>query len=352
MKKFFLIAAAAALVLSSCSKNTVSEDTSDVNAIGFGTYSGTSTKAGSSLVNSTSLTPGTSFGVYGYLTAGTEWSSTATTGFMPNQKVDFTSESKYVYTPVRYWPKDESNLISFYGYYPYSESAGDNGITADFTSSNVGIYAFAVASAPASQVDFMISDFAKNLTYSNAKTNTSSSADGSVKLTFHHMLTKIGMKVKTTADANTTVKITSITFGGHISNSGKLSPAETATNSEWNSLSGSAIYTMPLNAASVTLGTGADYADLCATATNANAGDLMMIPQTLSSTDGDNVITISYDYTTNGYTVHDKAIADLKGQIWGMNNYIIYKLNLDLASREIKFEATIAPWDDASEITL
>jgi predicted small secreted protein len=39
MKKFFLIAAAAAMVLSSCSKNTVSEDTSAGNAIGFGTYS-------------------------------------------------------------------------------------------------------------------------------------------------------------------------------------------------------------------------------------------------------------------------------------------------------------------------
>ena len=69
MKKFFLIAAAAALVVSSCSKNTVSEDTSDVNAIGFGTYSNKATKSSSTLIaNGSKLTNNTKFGVYGYLT--------------------------------------------------------------------------------------------------------------------------------------------------------------------------------------------------------------------------------------------------------------------------------------------
>jgi hypothetical protein len=62
MKKFFLIAAAAAMVLSSCSKNVVSEDTSDSNAINFGTYSGRSvTKAGTEFAKTTALPANTSF---------------------------------------------------------------------------------------------------------------------------------------------------------------------------------------------------------------------------------------------------------------------------------------------------
>jgi hypothetical protein len=50
MKKFFLIAAAAAMVLSSCSKNEVSENTSESNLIGFSTYTGRATKADGSFV--------------------------------------------------------------------------------------------------------------------------------------------------------------------------------------------------------------------------------------------------------------------------------------------------------------
>lgn len=360
MKKFFLIAAAAAMVLSSCSKNTVSEDTSAGNAIGFGTYSNKATKSSSTLIaNGSKLTNNTKFGVYGYLTLNTTYAAAAThtPAFMPNQYVTYATGTPdtYTYDPLRYWPKDESTKISFYAYYPYTDASNPTGITLasmpNKDTEGQGSFYYTVNDTPANQVDFMVSDFVKDQAYST----TNSGTPGLVKLTFHHMLTKVGVKVKTTVPTSdpTVVKVTKITLGGKLLNAGTLTPAPTATASVWSATSGATTYTILDKAAGVTLTNGStEFTDL-----NPTAGDLLMIPQTLSSTKGDNLITIEYEYTTASFTVKDKATADLAtgtatDLVWGMNNYIVYNLTLDLNSRVIRFTAEVTPWDTEKDINL
>jgi hypothetical protein len=365
MKKFFLIAAAAALVLSSCSKNTVSEDTSDVNAIGFGTYSGRTTKAdGSLVVNGTgttnSFTDDTHFGVYGYYTYGAtedaaKWTTAASPAFMNNYDVHFKSNT-YTYTPVKYWPKDETlNKISFFGYYPYNNAAITTK-TVPVAATGLGSYVFTVPELPANHVDFMLSDFVKDQSYSHTNTTT----NGLVQLDFHHMLTRVGVAINTNADKNTTVKITSIIFKGGYIKTGTLAQNATATNSVWTlGTDTQSEYRLPVNDTKATLTSrekvtdpNPAYVDVCATDANSFRGDLLLIPQALSTTAKTNYIEVKYDYTTDGVTVHDTATADLKDQVWGMNKYTLYQLTIDLASREIKFTAIVENWDSVTNNTI
>jgi predicted small secreted protein len=347
MKKIFLIAAAAAMVLSSCSKNTVSEDTSDVNAIGFGTYSGRATKSDPNLIaTGTTLTKGTSFGVYGYLsTDGSTWAATLKPGFMPNQLVDYKSDGTYDYTPARYWPKDETkNKISFYGYYPYSDGTlhgiVPSNLAGGFTA-GLGTYAFTVQPTPETQVDFMVSDLEKDLVYSNAKLNTSSSADGRVNLTFHHMLTKVGIDVKTDADDKTEVYIESITFT-KLKNNATLTANVDATTNGWAfpTPATTADYSLPVIKTQRITSTAAD---VCKTTANPHAGDLLMIPQDLTS---DNTIVVKYNYTTTGSEkVSDTATITIPTATltkWEMNKYVMYHLTIGM--RKITFEANVIDW--------
>jgi hypothetical protein len=357
MKKIFLIAAAAALVLSSCSKSTVSEDTSDVNAIGFGTYSGTATKADASLVNGTKLAAG-SFGVYGYITTGANWSTGASPAFMTNQAVAFDGASTYTYSPKRYWPKDETNLLSFYGYYPLATST--NGITPSLTktSTGLGTYTFAVASASENQVDFMVSNLAKDLTWSNAGTATGSGKNGLVKLTFKHMLTQVNVKFATTADNDTKVKIKEVTFK-NIKNAGTLTVAdETPSDSWWDitgtpsafkvTLSDGAGVVLPTlstdKQADKTLIVKGDYSDVTTT-----DGALLLLPKSFTTDGGttDGQIEIKYEYTTTvgseEVTTSDKVTAYLT-TAWKMNDKVTYYILLDLNSRAIEFTADVTNW--------
>src|SRR5574344_1202286 len=142
MKKDFLIAAAAAMVLSSCSKNEVSENNSESNLIGFSSYTGRSaTKANGSFVpkGTTMLPTGSQFGVYCYHTGATAFVGTSEkANFMLNQLVtyngtqtetDKNDKNKYTYSPSRYWPSDgASNLLSFIAYYPFVDGTPTEGL--------------------------------------------------------------------------------------------------------------------------------------------------------------------------------------------------------------------------------
>jgi hypothetical protein len=366
MKKFFLIAAAAAMVLSSCSKNSVSEDTSAGNAIGFGTYSNKATKADGTLITGNALGSGAKFGVWGYLTLSANWSTGSSVGFMKNQEVDFDG-SKYDYNPKRYWPKDEANnKLSFYAYYPFNGT----GITPTVTT-GLGSYTFTVQHESKNQIDFMVSNLAKNLTYTNAGNastatdpGTGSGTPGLVKLAFHHMLTQVNVKLATTADKDTKVSITSITFKG-IKNSGTLTVKPNTANDDmdtpatnwWATNATTDDFPVTLSASSVELPTltlsASELADPATIATSkyisvstANEGSLLMIPNSFGTNPQ---IEIKYDYVTtvnsDKVKVSDTATATLS-TAWEMNTNVTYYLMLDLNSRVIKFTAEVVKWTD------
>jgi hypothetical protein len=354
MKKFFLIAAAAALVLSSCSKNNVSENTSESNLIGFSSYTGRSvTKADGSFVPSTSpaLPSNGAFGVYCYNSGNTDFTteSTIAPNFMSNVPVTYNGSGKddaanYTYMPTRYWPSDgANNKLSFYAYYPH----GGAGIAPTVTS-GLGSYLFTVQSAIANQVDFMLSDLVANQTYTS-----NSAKNGQVDLQFHHMLTQVRFLAKTDKDYNngtqeqTTIIITGLQLTG-VNSVATL----TAKNQTWGAATTPNNFTvlMASDVAKRTLTTAAK--DFTANNDTPNSETLLMVPQTIPTTAQ---LVVTFTYQTTGMTepvTETKTIPLSTSRLtaWAKNQNIVYTISLGL--KAITFTATVSNWEDETSIAL
>lgn len=202
-KKFFMgIAAMAALTLVSCSSDdldSLSDNSSKNEAISFDGYLGRSAVAvnGSrgSVVKIGDLQSEQSkgFGVFGNYSEGTETTPTYGNNWFDNQQVTYEkTESKWKYTPLKYWlPKGH---IDFLAYAPFNAETVNNTYCLDFT----------VSSAIDKQIDLLWAH-ADNQTKANIP----------VKFKFNHALAKIGYTVKTSVEGTgTTITLKKITLAG------------------------------------------------------------------------------------------------------------------------------------------
>lgn len=183
-KKFVMgIAAMAALTLVSCSSedlNSVSDNSSKNEAISFDSYWGRSAVAvngtrGSEETKTTLMAKG--FGVF------SKYNGSASFPDFDNQKVTY-SNSKWTYTPLRFWPTD--GQIDFYAYAPYKDSKKlkENTTTFDFT----------VADKAADQEDLLWANALGQITTNGANTKEK------VKIHFYHALSRLGYSVKLYGD--------------------------------------------------------------------------------------------------------------------------------------------------------
>ena len=200
------IALAAVLSLGGCKKAPVPESEDPWlellgdRPIRFSTAV-TETKAHSPMVD------GTTFGVLAFLQEGdvehgtvAHWSDGAGNGalwtpaFMMNQLVS-KQAGAYTYTPVRYWPYNEENTISFWAYSPHNPSTVfyEAGTSNAYTTSSHGLpdIKFSVTNG---QADFMTSALVQDKTYENCD------PDGIVDLEFDHHLAWVEFKAKTAGD--------------------------------------------------------------------------------------------------------------------------------------------------------
>lgn len=266
MKKYLILAAAAALTLASCAKiESYTEKNDELIPIAFSNYTPKAlAKADSTYVGGTVLHENSQFAVYAWQTAYNSF-LTATPG-NPNfmnpaivtWKGDASDGDENTYSPVRFWPSgDTPSNLSFTAYYPYAESG--NGITAPTFSGNVGAYEFTAAAAAANMIDFCVADVVNDQVYGN--TNKGTSYKGTVNLPFKHMLTKVQFKFKKATGLGTTtvIELVDAELTG-IKNYGKLtatytqndSPAVNAPGSTayaWGSQSGNATYEVTVNTA-------------------------------------------------------------------------------------------------------
>ena len=139
----------------------------------------------------TALPTGTHFGVFAYYTGTSNWNSVKNStapNFMYNQEVAFDGTS-CTYSPLKYWPNNTNEKVTFWAYCPYSASPVifKQGTNNDFdnTTKNIPDIRFTVTDG---QTDFMISDLAAN------KTKPASATP--VELTFKHTLSKLSFYVK------------------------------------------------------------------------------------------------------------------------------------------------------------
>lgn len=130
-------------------------------------------------------------GVSTCFTNGAFSESTATPNFMYNQKVERQADGSWTYAPVKYWPANTTEKLSFFAYAPYVDETTPGGSNPTL-SSNVAkgfpTLAYTVPAAESSQVDLLASVPLMNRTYEETS--------GSVKFTMKHALTKVNVSIK------------------------------------------------------------------------------------------------------------------------------------------------------------
>lgn len=149
----------------------------------------------------TSLEPNTHFGVFAFYQPGViggasgEWSSSCTPNFMYNQDVLYNG-STYSYSPVKYWPNNEENTISFWAYCPYDA----NGLSfktntqEDYSNSSTGVPIMQFnATDENGRIDLMLADF-------DNKNQSKPALGTTVNFTFRHLLSRIIFRFTKTDD--------------------------------------------------------------------------------------------------------------------------------------------------------
>lgn len=183
MKKFYLIAAAAAAVLvAGCAKNEVIQNQGPGDAVSFGVYvPKTVTKAGTAgtmTLNTDGTTQliNTGFGVFATYSDHSNYASTTGPNFMYNQLVEYDTDH-WKYTPVKYWPNETitdnhgasgpaaADKLSFFAYAPYvnpattgvftpAETTGITALTGNNANTDPKV-TYVVANDPSEAVDLI-----------------------------------------------------------------------------------------------------------------------------------------------------------------------------------------------------
>ncbi len=123
MRNSFILSAMAfaALTMVGCAQDDVVHESPSVNnAIQFGTYIGRTAQTRASVVD-LDVVRTEGFGVFAFYTGTDDFDNNASPNFMYNQLVTCTQDvnKKWTYTPVKYWPNNEDDKVSFFAYAPY-----------------------------------------------------------------------------------------------------------------------------------------------------------------------------------------------------------------------------------------
>lgn len=339
-KKFFMgIAAAAALTLVSCSSddlNSLSDNSSKNEAISFDGYLGRSAVSvngsrGSVLEKKQLQESEEGFGVFGNYTATDVTTITYGVNLFKNQKVTYsTDDTKWTYTPVKYW--SPAGHIDFLAYAPYVENKElKENSKLDFT----------VSSTIANQ---------KDLLWANATNQTKT--DEPVTFTFKHALAKIGYSVKTsTATAEgTTITLNQITLAG--SNDGTKGAFYSAGTIDLSKTSSTGLWTNLNSETKLKFDWAPTNKTLSTTLTkNDDTEYLFVIPQDFSQkTTSADALYVVVDYTitySDQTTMNTKVYKQLKQEF---KQGKAYTINLIIGLTPIEFNAEVTPWADGDKI--
>ena len=184
MKRSILLAAALAATLFSCKSNLADPSSPSLpEAVTFGSYVPYTRTAAITNANITD------FGVYACYNPSGGWTADLTPNFMFDQKVEGSAAAGFSYSPLKYWPRNEGETISFFAYAPYKSQ--ENGITESSSPSSAGspLIRYTLPDSEAAQVDLLRA----------APVLGRTSFDGQVRFNFSHVLSRIGISVKTSA---------------------------------------------------------------------------------------------------------------------------------------------------------
>lgn len=213
MKKQFFFGMVAAAALCGCSNNEVEQfQANEQNAIQFGTYVGQSTNGRAAVIDKTGMQTGTNgatngsqtvakgFGVFGYYTGQTAWSSSEKPNFMYNEKVTWNSSASpaaWEYTPVKYWPNNTDDQVSFFAYAPYDAGTASNFSFTEAASMTAPTFTFTVNPTVKSQQDLL---WAAQTNKTKPTVGVPAKGSNNVWFTFAHALARVGFKAEAMFD--------------------------------------------------------------------------------------------------------------------------------------------------------
>jgi hypothetical protein len=186
--------------------------------VDFGSYTEQFQTRGGELKRA--IPDGGSMGVYAYYHDGSLWATDAANNqpdFMWNQQRTYNADlNAFVYAPLKYWPNEESDKLSFIAYYPYTNPASpegpaspaQTGLTPLLTNSGKGLpsFNFTVKDDAADQVDLLVSDLIVDLPQTRDTEDDPGtpfndlSIYDKVKFLFHHALAKVEFRIVADAD--------------------------------------------------------------------------------------------------------------------------------------------------------
>ena len=132
----------------------------------------------------------TNIGVFAYFTNGTFSEGSSTPNFMYNQQVERQADGSWTYSPVRFWPGNTTDKISFFAYAPYVDEAASGGSNPSFQGKTAAGYpqlTYTVPGAEADQTDLLAAVPLMNRT---------APAGEQVKFKLKHTLTKVNVSIK------------------------------------------------------------------------------------------------------------------------------------------------------------
>ena len=207
MKKV-LFFAVAAIMMVGCSKDQVVSEMPQDNAINFGMYFGRDAQSRAAIMNTADL-ESQSFSVFAYYTDGAMYTpGDVNSNFMYDQKVTYSG--KWTYSPLKYWPNENTDYLSFYAYAPHRDNSNGNiDIAASFDNTK--------ASAP--KITYTLDDDQSthvDLLWATPRHNLQKQAyTEDVKFTFNHALSRIGFKSVAVIDESSNDNNGDIDDGAH-----------------------------------------------------------------------------------------------------------------------------------------
>ena len=323
---------------------------------------------------------GQSIGVYAYYHDNTTWSAAAVPNFMWNQQATCLEKGgNFSYSPLKYWPNESEDKLSFMAYFPYTDNAADpesaesptkTGLTPLMANSDAGLptFRFTVEESADEQVDFLLSELLPNLpngtsavTPGNPAGRDELTVTDRVRFLFHHMTSKVEFRIVAATEvrkdiAHFLLKSFSVS---NLYKDGKLTPT-------YNTSTGETSYAWSEQSAKH--GTSPAYTFPLKTLTG-----YLMMPQTLSN---DVKLSISYDvtfksdgttYTYDGegrlvpqqdYTYSNDATIQLNTMKrtgtdtplteWLPNHHYVYYIRI--GAETIEFTGQVVEWLDEVEI--
>lgn len=294
----------AIVLLAACSGDETvptTTTTGQMRAIAFAdAYTAQQTRSSAAYSAEQGIGADQSIGVYAYYHDNATWSDAAVPNFMWNQQATCVEKGgNFNYSPLKYWPNETDDKLSFMAYFPYTDADMDNpespvspqktGITPLLANDEAGLptFRFTVKETAAEQVDFLVSELLPNLPNGTSGVSPSSASDRSeltvtdrVRFLFHHMTSKVEFRIVAAADVRGDIahfRLNSLSVS-NLYKDGKLTPAYSA---------GETTYTWSEQSAKH--GTSPAYSFPLKTLTG-----YLMMPQTLSDAV---MLSINYDVT-------------------------------------------------------